>query len=84
MNDYEYQKELTKKRAHISFLTLILGLSTPTLFSISKQANLSIAIQGTLYLGLAASVIVCLVQKKQITEKLEKAKLSEQSNRKAS
>lgn len=82
--NYEYKKELTKKRAHISFLTLILGLSTPTLFSISKQANLSVALQGFIYFGLATAVIVCLVQKKQITEKLEKAKLIEQTARKAS
>lgn len=72
MRHFEQQKELNRKRAYFSFLALFLGLSTPTLFSISKQANLSLAVQVTLYFGLLAALFVCLFQKRQIKVQLEK------------
>ncbi|MBC7466589.1 MAG: hypothetical protein H7256_11415 [Bdellovibrio sp.] len=81
MRNYEQQKELIRKRAYISFLTFILGLSTPTLFSISKQANLSLSIQVTLYLGLLIALFVCLFQKRQI--KLQLEQISTRSNQTA-
>jgi len=77
MKNFEQQKELTKKRAYLSFLTLILGLSTPTLFSISKQANLSLTVQVLLYVGLLITLLVCLFHKKQLSMKLEQIKVAE-------
>jgi hypothetical protein len=74
MNNFEYQKELNKKKASISIVTLVLGLSTPTLFSICKQASLPIPVQVALYLGLLIAVGVCLIQKNQISQKLERIK----------
>lgn len=79
MKQYEQQKELNRKRAYISFLTLILGLSTPTLFSISKQANLSLTVQVVLYFGLLIALFACLIQKNQISAQLEKISVLSES-----
>lgn len=84
MENYEQQKQINKKRAYISFLTVILGLSTPTLFSISKQAGLSVGVQAGLYLGLLISVFVCVNQKKKLSVKLNQIKSEAQVYRKSS
>lgn len=80
MKNFEYQKELHKRKASFSVLTIILALSTPTLFSISKQANLSLTVQIILFVGLLVGVAICLNQKNQIDVKLEKIKSSDSAN----
>jgi membrane protein implicated in regulation of membrane protease activity len=70
MEKLELQKRLEKKRAYMICLIVLLGIITPTVFSMSVEYNLSFSIQVSLFLGILVAMLYVFKKMRKVKTQL--------------